>query len=117
VSEAVTKRVIGTPFQPGNPGRPKGARGKLGEAFTVALYQSFQEDGVTAINRVRDEEPAQYCKIIASLLPKIIDADEDLRDLLPAAISQVERARAIAFALRLGVEQKTIDVEEPTNGD
>ncbi|MCJ2085522.1 hypothetical protein MKK88_05870 [Methylobacterium sp. E-005] len=64
------KRVVGRPFEAGNPGRPKGARNKLSEAFAEALHADFQQHGVEAIQRMREEEPAQYVRTIASLLPK-----------------------------------------------
>jgi hypothetical protein len=60
-------------FQPGNPGgpgRPKGARAKLGEAFLVAMLESFQKGGIAAIEKVRSEDPTAYVKTIASILPK-----------------------------------------------
>jgi hypothetical protein len=37
-NNAPATRVIGRPFQPGNPGRPKGSRNKLSEDFVAALY-------------------------------------------------------------------------------
>lgn len=55
---------------PVSPGRPKGARNKLGEEFIQALYESFQEHGEETLERVRTEDPTQYVKVIASLLPK-----------------------------------------------
>lgn len=63
-------------FLPGNSGfggRPVGARNKLGEAFVAALQADFDEHGVGAIQRVRDEKPDQYLKVIASLLPKDVN--------------------------------------------
>jgi hypothetical protein len=57
-------------FKPGNPGRPKGARNKLGEQFIEALQQDFEANGVAAIVKVRDEKPDAYLKVIASLMPK-----------------------------------------------
>ncbi|ASK88471.1 hypothetical protein [Sphingorhabdus sp. SMR4y] len=57
-------------FKPGNPGRPKGARNKLGEAFIAALHDDFTEHGVAVIQTVRADKPDQYLKVIASLLPK-----------------------------------------------
>lgn len=57
-------------FKPGNPGRPKGARNKLGEQFIEALQQDFEAHGVAAIVKVRDEKPDAYLKVIASLMPK-----------------------------------------------
>lgn len=59
------------PGQVLNPkGRPKGARSKLGEAFIEAMYQDFQEHGTGVIEKVRNEKPDQYLKVIASILPK-----------------------------------------------
>jgi hypothetical protein len=57
-------------FKPGNPGRPKGSRNKLGEAFIQALANDFERHGAEAIERVRIEKPEAYLKVIASLLPK-----------------------------------------------
>lgn len=59
----------GTP----GPGRPKGSRNKLGEAFLEALYSDFQEHGIEVIARVRRDKPDQYLKVIASILPKDIN--------------------------------------------
>lgn len=61
---------IGRPFTKGNPGRPKGARNKLGEQFLQALQEDFEQNGVVAIEVVRAEKPDQYLKIIAGILPK-----------------------------------------------
>lgn len=73
------KRIVGRPFEPGksgNPaGRPKGARSKLGEAFIDALLADWQENGVQAIVSMRDERPGEYVKVVASLLPKEVDAN------------------------------------------
>ena len=57
-------------FKPGNPGRPKGSRNKLGEAFIEALHDDFQTHGIAAIAAVREKKPDQYLKVIASILPK-----------------------------------------------
>lgn len=67
----------GRRFQPGNPGRPKGSRNKLGEAFIQALHDSFQQHGVETIETVRTERPHEYLKVVASLLPKQIEIKED----------------------------------------
>jgi hypothetical protein len=70
-------------------GRPLGSRNKLGEAFIQALHESFQEQGADAIQRVIDEKPEQYLKVIASLLPKDVNlnvnneiemSDDELRE-------------------------------------
>lgn len=67
----------GRRFQPGNPGRPKGSRNKLGEAFVQALHDDFQQHGVKTIETVRTERPHEYLKVVASLLPKQVEIKED----------------------------------------
>lgn len=73
------------PGQSGNPsGRPKGSRNALSEAFIAALHADFAEHGVNVIEKVRDEKPADYLKMIASILPKDINLNapglEDMDD-------------------------------------
>jgi hypothetical protein len=72
----------GKRFEAGNPGRPKGARNKLGEAFVSALHDDFAEHGVGALAKVREEDPAAYMRVIAGLLPKEfkIETTSDLTD-------------------------------------
>ena len=61
-------------FKPGvsgNPnGRVKGSRNKLGEAFVSALHDDFLNHGPEVITRVRQENPAQYLKVIAAVIPR-----------------------------------------------
>lgn len=84
-------------FKPGNPGRPKGSRNKLGEAFVEALQQDFETHGVDAIEKVRTEKPDQYLKVIAQVIPKEIihkveDYDEYDDDTLAAEFLRVAGA-------------------------
>lgn len=60
-------------FKPGNPGRPKGSRNKLGEDFLKAMADDFEKNGVAAIEKVRTEKPDAYIKVIAGLLPQDIN--------------------------------------------
>ena len=60
-------------FQPGNGGRPRGARNCLTGDFIGALAADFAENGIDVIRVVRVEEPATYLKIIASTLPRELD--------------------------------------------
>ena len=74
------KRSWGKPFQPGNPGRPKGSRNKLGEAFISAMHDDFVEHGAAVIETVRIEKPDQYLKVVASILPKELNIKTDAFD-------------------------------------
>jgi len=62
-------------FEPGNTigktgGRPKGARNKLARTFLEDCYADWQEHGAAAIKVMRMEDPAEYCKMMASLVPR-----------------------------------------------
>ena len=88
-------------FKPGNPGRPKGARNKLGEAFLEALLTDFAENGVKAITDMRDKNPGDYVKVVASILPKEIDAGERTIGVLEELLARIDgRTRAIVPAIQ-----------------
>ena len=55
---------------PGGPGRPKGSKHRLSEAFIAALAQDFDEHGAESIRRVWQDDPSTYLRVIASLVPK-----------------------------------------------
>jgi hypothetical protein len=64
------------PFEkghPGGPGRPKGSRNKLSEAFLRVLSDDFSEHGVEVIEKLRKDSPAQYANVIAKLMPKMME--------------------------------------------
>ena len=58
-------------------GRAKGARNKISTAFLEALAADFEEHGEAAIKIMRVEKPTEYCKIIASILPKEFEINEN----------------------------------------
>ncbi len=59
--------------QSGNPaGRPKGSKNKLSEEFVHRLAADFERFGKWPIARVRNNDPAAYLRVIASILPKEI---------------------------------------------
>jgi len=86
-------------FKPGNPGRPKGSRNKLGEAFLEAMHNDFVEHGVAVIERVRCEKPDQYLKVIASILPKDLNINVNQMDDL-SDDELIERIRSLDSAIR-----------------
>ena len=63
------------PGESGNPaGRPKGSRNKLGEEFITEIYNDWCQHGAAALRKVREDRPDVYFKVVASLLPREIEA-------------------------------------------
>lgn len=60
-----------------SPGRPKGARSRLGEKFSKAMLADFKNGGVEAIERFRRDDPAGYCRAIVSMMPRDVNIDAD----------------------------------------
>ncbi|MCZ6849655.1 MAG: DUF5681 domain-containing protein [Alphaproteobacteria bacterium] len=59
------------PEQSGNPaGRPKGSRDTINEAFLNDLAADWKDDGIEALRKAREDRPAEYCRMVAGLLPK-----------------------------------------------
>lgn len=89
---------VGKPFQPGNAGRPKGARNRLGEQFLADMLADWEQHGADVIATVRDEKPDQYLKVVASILPKELNvkvseldelSDEQLERQLASIVAQL----------------------------
>lgn len=90
------------PGQSGNPaGRPKGSRNKLGEAFIEAMYADFRQHGVETIEAVRTGKPDQYLKVIATMLPKEIEAGERLGGILEDILERVDGRTRVIEPLRI----------------
>ncbi|QGJ73802.1 hypothetical protein [Sinorhizobium meliloti] len=86
-------------FKPGNPGRPKGSRNKLGEAFLEAMHADFEQHGTEVIARVRHEKPDQYLKVVASILPKDLNINiNNMDDLTDDQL--IQRIRQLDSAIR-----------------
>jgi hypothetical protein len=58
----------------GNGGRPKGSRNKLGEQFIADLHAEWQKSGAQALERMARYDATGFVKVVASVLPKEIDA-------------------------------------------
>jgi hypothetical protein len=91
---------------PGGPGRPQGLRNRLQRDFLDALQKDFKEHGAQAIVDCRTEDPVQYLRVIASVLPKEFlfenvmgDMDDEQLDDLIAALRQrvLENRQAVAL--------------------
>lgn len=99
-------------FKPGNPGRPKGSRNKLGEAFIEAMHEDFEAHGVAAIVKVREEKPDQYLKVIASILPKDLNINVNQMDGMTDD-ELIERIRALDATIRPFLD---LEAESGTSG-
>jgi hypothetical protein len=80
-------------FEPGRAatgGRRKGARNRISTTFLEALAVDFEEHGAAAIKLMRMEKPAEYIKVVASVLPKefeitenrLMEIDDDTLDIM-----------------------------------
>ena len=58
---------------PGGPGRPKGSRSKLSEAFLKALSDDFEKNGLETVEKVRADKPDAYLNVIGKLMPKLME--------------------------------------------
>ena len=67
----------------GGPGRPVGARNKLGTAFIEAMQEDFATHGKITIEKVRADRPHEYLKIVAALLPKELHLKDTTLDDIP----------------------------------
>ena len=77
-------------------------RSRLTGSFVHALCEDFEAEGRAAIEKCRENNPAKYLAIIASVIPKeleIIRPLDDLTDDQLAAAVAAARALATAGAL------------------
>lgn len=86
-------------FAPGNPGRPKGSRNKLGERFIADLQADWEEHGPEAIEEVRTSKPDAYLKVVASILPRDLNVNVNKADELTDD-ELIRRIRDIDAAIR-----------------
>jgi hypothetical protein len=70
-----------TPFRPGHSGNPGGkpvqSRNRITGAFLSALADDFDQHGHSAIVACREQTPARYLAIVASLLPKQLEIAQE----------------------------------------
>jgi len=62
-------------FEVGNPGggRPPGIRNRLSGQFLRDLLLAWERDGVTALKIMAREQPAEFCRMMDSILPKELE--------------------------------------------
>lgn len=110
--------VMWKPGQSGNPaGRPKGTRHKLGETFLGDLMEDWETHGQVAIAEMREKNPGDYVKVVASIVPKEIHHtvedygtldDDDLHARLRAAVARLNRGKDAGGGSRAQGEPLTL---------
>ena len=69
-------------FQSGNTfgrGRPPGSRQRLAEALLASIAADFEQHGAQVIATVRERRPADYLRIVASLMPREVTLATDVQ--------------------------------------
>ena len=104
----------GFPLNPG--GKPKGTRNRLQGAFMSALANDFDAWGKIAIERARAVDPMGYIRVVASLMPKQVEAAAPLEELsddeLAAGIEILKHRLSLGDAEGTGEEESTDEIVE-----
>jgi hypothetical protein len=62
------------PGQSGNPaGRRPGSRNKLSEEFLQGVHRTWQVHGDRALEAMAINDPSNFCRLVAGLMPRQID--------------------------------------------
>jgi hypothetical protein len=93
----------------GNGGRPRGARNKLGEAFVEALYEQWHTHGRAALERVIEEDPVAFLKLVAGLVPRQVEVTNRLLEQL--SDKELGALSDLIEALVAGRPDQTSDAE------
>jgi hypothetical protein len=90
----------------------KGARNRLSHTFLEALQKDFAEHGEEAIKICRIERPAEYCKMVAGLLPRELDISHN-------TLTEIDDEQLTGFIeyIRLQLEQRTRSIESRADAE
>jgi hypothetical protein len=64
-------------FKKGQGGRQKGGKNRLSWSFLTALSDDFEAHGIETIRICRVERPNEYVKIVAGLMPKEFEFNDN----------------------------------------
>lgn len=101
-------------FFPGKgTGRPKGSRSKFAETFLKDFLADWEENGPEAIAECRNEDPATYLRVAASILPKELNIKEgeSILETLLEKFGDKQLDEFIAGVITLGAAQKSAGSE------
>jgi hypothetical protein len=85
----------------GGPGRPRGARNRLGEDFLADVCADWVEHGSSVLAEVREKSPGVYLRVVASLIPQhlAIEARDEFADMTSAELRQYLAVQARELGL------------------
>ena len=79
--------------QSGNPlGRPKGSRNKISEKFLENLYENWERHGADALEKAAENDPMQYVKMVASLVPRELMKETSINISFIEALKQINQS-------------------------
>jgi hypothetical protein len=99
-------------------GRPAGSRTRLCRKLLEDLFSDWQEGGIAALKIMRIERPAEYCRLMASILPKellfentaVTELDDnELDHMISMLRERALAARQEQEALEMAPEQKLLN--------
>ena len=88
----------------GGPGRPKGSRNKLGEAFIHDMYEAWQSQGKAVIADVIKDDPATFLRSMVALMPKEMDVNVNHYETMTDEQLRTQFIAALREARTLGVD-------------
>jgi hypothetical protein len=96
----------------GTGGRPLGSRNKLCKAMLEDLAADWREGGAAAIRIMRMERPAEYVRVMCSILPKELILDNSpVTELDDAELDHmISMLRERALAVR---QEQALELEKP----
>lgn len=95
---------LGQRFQPGNPGRPKGARNKFTDRFFGDILEAWEQHGVEALSRVAQEDPSTFVRVAAQLMSKDVSVTADVSESFARLWSAVSDGTVAKLADRMAGE-------------
>lgn len=98
-----TKFKSGSEWTGNAGGKPLHARNRLTNAFLNDLLDDYTAHGLEAIQEMRETKPAEYVKVLASLLPKEFSIERPLSEInddeLDALVNAFREAEGVLTSL------------------
>ena len=87
--QEVTKPHRWKPGESGNPeGRPMGARSKLGTQIVNDFLENWNLNGKRVLQEAADKDVSTYLRVACAILPKVIELDDDTKELIKEVLTE-----------------------------